>query len=138
MRWLRKELERCLMDRAFRTLHDKIEDQRKQILNLEAARDRVVKNTQQQTVVAKAATKEGRVKRSLYDQQVGVNRLLKLKHHVASQRQGEIIRQLRDLVDKVVFQRICDDVYAIPDAEFTKDLPPTLANAGSESQGVES
>lgn len=122
IRYLRAQLERCLMDRAFRTLHDKIEDQSRQIRNLEAARDKVVSHTRHQAQEVKIVYKEKKENQSELDRQLGINRILKVKRHLEGQRQKAIIAQLRDFTDKDTFLKICDDVSRRPDSEFMQDF----------------
>lgn len=143
MRWLRKELDRCLMDRAFRTLHETIEERdtkitnlRKQITNLETARDKVLMNTQQQTIAAKAAAKDGRVARSEYDRQLGINRVLKAKNHIRIERYKALVKQLRDFVDASIFQKICADLDGRPDSDFVPTPGSKAASADDDAQEV--
>lgn len=126
IKYLRAQLERCLMDRAFRTLHDKIADQDKQIRALIAARDKVVAHTQHQAKESKQQVKHAvadkKVKQSELDRQLGINRILKKKRHLEGQRQKAIIQQLRDFTDNDTFLKICEDIGRRPDSEFMGDF----------------
>jgi len=122
IKWLRNQIERCLMDRAFRNLHDKIDDQARQIKSLMAARDKVVSHTQHQANEVKAVAQEKKVKQSELDRQLGINRILKVKRHLEGQRQKAVIDQLRDYCTKETFAAICEDVRKRPDSEFIGDF----------------
>ncbi|EJM92453.1 hypothetical protein [Pseudomonas sp. GM67] len=121
IRWLRTQLERCLMDRAFRTLHEKIEDQDKQIRNLLAAREKVAGHIKHKEQEVKVVVKEKRVNQNELDRQIGINRILKRKRHLESARQRAVIQQLRDFVDNATFLKICESVQRLPDSEFISD-----------------
>jgi hypothetical protein len=126
IKYLRAQLERCLMDRAFKTLHDKIADQDKQIRNLIAAREKVAKHihheTNESTQRVKHAVADKKVKESELDRQLGINRILKKKRHLEGQRQKAIIQQLRDFTDNDTFLKICEDIGRRPDSEFLGDF----------------
>lgn len=120
--YLRKQLERCMMDRAFRQLHEKIEDQAAQIKQLESKRENV--QAYIKSIEAQADNRISSYKRdyaankSELDRQLGINRILKKKRHLEGQRQKAIIQQLRDFAGEDDFMRICRDVGSRPDSEF--------------------
>lgn len=122
--WLKRELDRCLMDRAFRMLHERIDDKEGQIRNLISARERMAKQYKENEQVILAVNKKDKEHtkkaQSELDRQLNVNRILKSKHYIESQRQAAIIQQLRDLVDPVTFIKICEDVTGRPDKEFAR------------------
>lgn len=127
--YLRRELERCLMDRAFRTLHEKIDDLNRQIKQLSAAKDRVLINLKQQEddfkqKIDNAITDRNAAKSEL-DRQLGINRVIKTKRHIEGQRQKAIINQLRDFMTPEQFVKICESVNALPDSDFiSEDFRP--------------
>lgn len=127
--YLRRELERCLMDRAFRTLHEKIEDQGKQIKQLHAQRDRVQSHIGEiekscAEKIDSAITDRNAAKSEL-DRQIGINRVIKTKRHIESQRQKTVINQLRDFMTPEQFVKICESVNALPDSDFiAEDFRP--------------
>lgn len=120
--YLRRELERCLMDRAFRALHEKIDDLNRQVKQLAAAKERVLTNLKQQEddlkqKIDNAITDRNAAKSEL-DRQLGINRVIKTKRHIESQRQKAVINQLRDFMTPEQFVKICESVNALPDSEF--------------------
>lgn len=124
--YLRKQLERCLMDRAFRTLHEKIEDQAAKIKQLESKRENVQSHIghiekQADNRIASYKRDHTAIKNEL-DRQVGINRILKKKRHLEGQRQKAIIQQLRDFAGEENFLKICRDVGGRPDSEFLGDF----------------
>lgn len=127
--YLRRQLERCLMDRAFRTLHEKIEDQGKQIKQLHAQRDRVQAHIGEiekscAEKIDNAITDRNAAKSEL-DRQTGINLVIKTKRHIESQRQKAVINQLRDFMTPEQFVKICESVNALPDSEFiAEDFRP--------------
>lgn len=127
--YLRRELERCLMDRAFRTLHEKIDDLNRQVKQLAAAKERVLLNLKQQEddlkqKIDNAITDRNEAKSEL-DRQVGINRVIKTKRHIENQRQKAVINQLRDFTTPEQFVKICEGVNALPDSEFiAEDFRP--------------
>lgn len=122
IKYLRKQLERCLMDLAFRTLHEKIEDQGKQIKSLIQAREKVAGHIQHQQKEVVYVQTDKRAIQSELDRQLGINRILKKKRHLEGQRQKEIIQQLRDFTDNETFLKICEDVGRRPDSDFLGDF----------------
>lgn len=127
--YLRRELERCLMDRAFRTLHEKIDDQGKQIKQLHAQRDRVqahIGDIEKSCAekIDNAITDRNAAKSEL-DRQIGINRVIKTKRHIEGQRQKAVINQLRDFMTPEQFVKICESVNALPDSDFiAEDFRP--------------
>lgn len=124
--YLRRQLERCLMDRAFRTLHEKIEDQAAQIKQLESKRENVqshVKGIEKQAENRiESYKRDYRASKLELDRQLGINRILKKKRHLEGQRQKAIIQQLRDFTDPDTFLKICKDIGSRPDSEFLGDF----------------
>lgn len=120
--YLRNQLERCLMDRAFRTLHDKIEDQGKQIKSLIQAREKVAGHIQHQQKEVVYVQADKRAVKSELDRQIGINKILKKKRHIEAQRNHALVQQLRDFVDNDVFLKICQDLRARPDSDFLGDF----------------
>lgn len=124
--YLRKQLERCLMDRAFRTLHEKIDDQAAQIKQLESKRENVqshIKSIEKQADNRVESYKRDYIaNKSELDRQLGINRILKKKCHLKGQRQKAIIQQLRDFAGEENFLKICRDVGGRPDSEFMGDF----------------
>ena len=121
IKYLRNQLERCLMDRAFRTLHDKIEDQGKQIKSLIQTREKAAGHIQHQQREVVYVQTDKRAIQSELNRQLGINRILKKKRHLEGQRQKAIIQQLRDFTDGETFIKICEDVGRRPDSEFMSD-----------------
>lgn len=122
IKYLRKQLERCLMDRAFRTLHEKIEDQGKQIKALIQAREKVAGHIQHQQKEVVYIQTDKRAIQSELERQLGINRILKKKRHLEGQRQKAIIQQLRDFAGEENFLKICRDIGGRPDSEFLGDF----------------
>jgi len=127
--YLRRELERCLMDRAFRTLHEKIESQDKVIKQLYKARDGIANHLSQiekdcAEKIDNAITDRNEAKSEL-DRQIGINRVIKTKRHIEGQRQKAVINQLRDFMTPEQFVKICESVNALPDSDFiAEDFRP--------------
>lgn len=122
IRYLRAQLERCLMDRAFRMLHEKIEDQGKQIKNLIKAREKVTGHIHHQEKEVVYVQQDKRAVQSELDRQLGINKILKKKRHLEGQRQKAIIQQLRDFAGEENFLKICRDIGSLPDNEFLGDF----------------
>lgn len=127
--YLRRELERCLMDRAFRTLHEKIESQDKVIKQLYKARDGIANHLGQieKDCAEKIdnAINDRSAAKSELDRQIGINRVIKTKRHIESQRQKAVINQLRDFMTPEQFVKICEGVNALPDSDFiAEDFRP--------------
>lgn len=127
--YLRRELERCLMDRAFRTLHEKIESQDKVIKQLYKARDGIASHLSQiekdcAEKIDNAITDRNAAQSEL-DRQIGINRVIKTKRHIESQRHKAVINQLRDFMTPEQFVKICESVNALPDSDFiAEDFRP--------------
>lgn len=126
IKYLRKQLERCLMDRAFRTLHEKIEGQASQIKQLESKRENIQSHVghieQQCKNKIESYKRDYTANKSELDRQLGINRILKKKRHLEGQRQKAIIQQLRDFAGEENFLKICRDVGGRPDSEFLGDF----------------
>ena len=118
IKYLRAQLERCLMDRAFRTLHDKIADQDKQIRNLLAAREKVAGHAKHQDAEVRYVIREKKESQGELDRQLGINRVLKTKRHIESQRNKALVEQLRMQIDEGLFLEICMQHNAQPDSKF--------------------